>query len=501
MKFNSIIKKLINEDKRFDVLYDKFIKPTESGKSLIPFEIFKELIKMDPETTNVPQNFNWKRAKREDFENIKVGAGVNWLLRTYLKPKDFTSDYEPGTQGYEEQFKTYQHEILEDADMIKGLLDKHKKYQKRLPEDKRNIMNVDGVQELMNLPVKATASGETVPLREFQGKLASKAFDKSESGETSADSPQVRFSYPGSQILKVGSEYTLVKIPAGGELGQKAASFFGGYHLGSSNPGSNETNWCTSPENSHNFKNYIQQGPLYLFLANDDKGQVGIKSGLPKERYQIHFGSYRQYKDRLNGTFDFVSDLATGKFSEFKEFFKDEFKKGVGSSSFSTSKGNLEGEYIIKLNNPNPGATTDYIKIYGKEGLEKSDPNKMMAEQFENIPNNCTAIKIVNDTREVLFVDIPDSLLKLTGLKTINITNIAKSLPNDFSGFKSLKFLSLVNNPELKKIPDGLEKCPLVFINLMGSDNIVLSPQQLEHFEQDRDERGNIEEPYFWTPK
>lgn len=502
MKIQSVLKKLINEDKRFDVLYNTFVKPNESGQAAIPFQIFKELIKMDPETMNVPPNFNWKKAESKDFEKIKVGAGVNWLLRTYLKPKEFVSDYEPGSDGYDEQFKIYQERILEDADMIKGLLLKHKQYQKRLPEDKRNILNVAGVEELMNLPVRATASGETVPLREYMGKTPSKAFVKGEGGEVSSDSPQVRFSYPGSEILKVGSDYTLVKIPAGGELGQKAASFFGGYHLGSSNPSSNETNWCTSPDNSHNFRNYIQQGPLYLLLANEDKGEVGIKSGLPKERYQIHFGSYRQFKDRLNGNFDFVKELAGGKFSEFKEFFKDEFKKGVGSSSFSSTAGNLEGEYVIKLNNPNPGVTSDYIKIYGDKDLKEDNPSEMLNELIEKLPKNCTAIKITNDTKEKLYVDIPNSLLNLTGLKTINITNIAKSLPDNFSVFKSLRFLSLVNNPNLNKLPSGLEECPnIVFINLMGSDNIVLSPKDLEHFEQDRDENGRVEEPYFWTPK
>jgi hypothetical protein len=54
----------------------------------------------------------------------------------------------------------------------------------------------------------------------------------------------------------------------------------------------------------------------------------------------------------------------------------------------------------------------------------------------------------------------------------------------------------------LTKLPDGFDECPsLVFINLLGSDNIVLSPKQLEYLEQDRDEYGKIEEPYFWTPK
>jgi hypothetical protein len=522
MKFKSILKKIIKEDKRINYLLDNVInvtnKPSSGKQQKISLADFKQLMKTDP-TTVAPAGFDWDNAGmmrnqdgkrvpkdtdkiKEDFKDVITGQYVNWLLRTFLKPNtdDFVSDYEKGTPEYDKQFRHHQEEIFEDEDMISGLLSKFHKFQKRIAEDKRNIMNVKGIQELMNLPVRATAGGETVRLIEFEGRLVSKAIAKDES--LSSDSPQVRFFYPGSEILKVGSDYTLIKIPAGGELGQKAASHFGGYYLGSSSPSSNETNWCTSPENSSNFRSYIQQAPLYIILANDDKGQVGIKSGLPKERYQIHFGNYRQFKDRLNGNFDFIKELAGGKFTEFKDFFKDEFKKGVGSSSFSTSTGNLQGEYIVKLNNPNPTATSDYIKIYGKEGIPKSNPDLMLKQEIENIPTSCTALTIKNDTKENLFVDIPDDILKFTGLKTINITNIAKSLPSDFSPLKQLRFVSIVNNPELTKLPDGFDECPsLVFINLLGSDNIVLSPKQLEYLEQDRDEYGKIEEPYFWTPK
>jgi len=501
MKFKSVLRRLLTENldnKKLIALYDKFIAPAETGsdeklkkalnlkiknletnkeKVLTPLQVFARLIKMDP--TTKPDNFDWSRVqKKEDLNNIKIGQYLNWLMRTFILAKELDNPYEPGTKEYEDRYKLYQKEIFEDEDMIKGLLDKFFKYQKRIPEDKRNIMNIDGVQELMDLPVRATTGNDTVRLIEYEGKLVSKALAKGEGEDLSPESPRVRFSYPGSEILKVGSDYTLVKIPAGGELGQKAASFFGGYHLGSSSPSSNESNWCTSPDNSHNFRNYIQQGPLYILLANNDKGEKGIKSGLPKERYQIHFGSYRQFKDRLNGNIDFVKDLAGGKFSEFKDFFKNEFIKGVGSSSFSTNKGNLEGEFVIKVNNPNPTATSDYIKIYGESGLQKDNPTEMLREQLINLPTSCTAIKITNDTKEDLSLEIPNEILKFKNLKTLNITKLAKTLPQDFSGFSKLRFLSLIDNKQLTTLPEGLENLPLVFINLMGSDAIKFPNQE-----------------------
>jgi hypothetical protein len=573
MKFRYILKKLIQEDKRLDFILDNAInvsgKPSTGKQVNISLDYLKQVMKTDP-TTVAPAGFDWNNAGmtknkdgkrvpkdtdkiKEDFNDVITGQYVNWLLRTFLKPStnDFVSDYEKGTPEYDKQFKHFQNEIFEDEDFIKGLLSKFHRFQKRVAEDKRNIMNIKGKEELMNLPVRATAGGETVPLREFEGRLSSKVFDKEESD--SPDSPRIRFSYPGSEVLKVGSNYTLVRIPAGGELGQKAASHFGGYHLGSSNPSSNETNWCTSPENSHNFRSYIQQAPLYIILANDDKGQVGIKSKLPKERYQIHFGNYRQYKDRLNGNIpNFVEELANGKFSEFKEYFKDEFKKGVGSSSFSWSPGKLPREIVIKLNNPNPGATSEYVKVYGREGLEEDNPNEKIREEILKVPKDCTILMIQNDTKENLFVDIPNELLNLTNLQSLNIKNIAKSLPNDFSPLSKLKFVSIIDNPNLKKLPIGFEKCNITFINLKGSlidlgqdlTEIIDKTKKeleferqynrtesisklenelnklnkmydtnfgsgapmwlrtfLEHFELDRDDNGNIEEPNFWTPK
>jgi hypothetical protein len=159
---------------------------------------------------------------------------------------------------------------------------------------------------------------------------------------------------------------------------------------------------------------------------------------------------------------------------------------------------------------------------------------------------------IQNDTKENLFVDIPNELLNLTNLQSLNIKNIAKSLPDDFSPLSKLKFVSIIDNPNLKKLPIGFEKCNITFINLKGSlidlgqdlTEIIDKTKKeleferqynrtesisklenelnklnkmydtnfgsgaptwlrtfLEHFELDRDDNGNIEEPNFWTPK
>jgi len=49
MRFTSILKDLIVESSRFQVLYDKFVKPKERGqKGMMPFETLFALIAADP---------------------------------------------------------------------------------------------------------------------------------------------------------------------------------------------------------------------------------------------------------------------------------------------------------------------------------------------------------------------------------------------------------------------------------------------------------------------
>ena len=505
MKFKNILRKILKEDEsdkptgnaKFDKIYSMVVP------SKISFEDFKKIIKMDPTTAGVPDGFNWETAKKENFKSVLLGKFVNWLLKIFIKPgPDFQSNYQVGTEEYERDLHDYRERIIEeDVDMIGDLLLKYDKYMKRIVNEKdRNILNISGVEELSNILVRATNEGDEVRLIEFGGMVAPKR-SKTEGDNAGVSNPQIRFKYPGSEILKVGSDYTLVRISNKGQLGSQAASHFGGYYLGSSNSSSNETNWCTSPENSSNFKNYIQQAPLYIFLANEDKGQVGIKTGLPKERYQIHLGSTYQAKDRLNTNFDFENQLANGKLAEFKEFFREEFKKGVSNYSFS-AENKTGSEWLVKLNNRNIRAYEMYVKIYGDSDLVQQNPVELLNEALDNVPSTCATLTIANPTQIELSLDFSDKILSFTALRTLSIQNIAKSLPDGFDVFQKLAFLSLTNNKELTKLPSGVEDCPfIVFISLTGSENVVLSPEQLDVFEQEKDDYGRIEDPNFWVPK
>jgi len=79
MKITSVLSNLITEQSRFQVLYDKLVKPTAAAKPTAPgqkpkgamdLETLKTIIFADP-TTRVPQGFDKEGATLEDMDNVK----------------------------------------------------------------------------------------------------------------------------------------------------------------------------------------------------------------------------------------------------------------------------------------------------------------------------------------------------------------------------------------------------------------------------------------------
>lgn len=442
MKFTEILKTIILETAKFTALYDKYVKPgKEQDKGRLHFVTFKRLIFADP-NTRAPQNFDIEGASIDDMKDVHPGKYSDWLIKRYLGDKYKSAEgYDVDHPFYREEFREFQRLFAEDTDRIKNLLSKYDRFKGSLKEkNKKDINNVHSIEELANLQVVVGDSGETVDLETYRGKKV-----KKEKGKES----NKNFVFPGSEILKVGTDYTLVRISDKGELGSKAASFFGGYH----NVDRGETNWCTSPQNSSYSENYRKQGPLYIFLANDDKGQVGEVTGLPTERYQIHFPS-DQYKDRRNQTIDFEEELSTGKFSEFKEHFKTEFAKNL-----TTTDGRE-----FKISSFQRGSTGRFIRIYGLE------------EIFESIPTSIEKFVIQNPENIDVKINLPERIGDFKNLDLLTCDNCISNVPDSICELKSLQFLNLTNNSSLTNIPECLIDLPnLEFLNLNGSNNLNVS--------------------------
>lgn len=452
MKITKVLSNLITEDARFQVLYKQYVLPSgDRKKGILPFEIVRDIVFTDPTTR--PQDYDVESASVEDMtsDKVKVGKYVQWMLKRFVKPQLTNEDGEPieqGTEEYKRDAVEYRRHFMEDLPQFKELLTKYERFKGSLVDaSKKNIDNVKSFTELAQLDVKY--GDTTVELGAYRGKKV-----KKDAGTT----VNKNFDIPGAEILKVGSEYTLIRISDKGTLGSKAASYFGGYSGGIDR---GETNWCTAAEGSSHSQTYRNQGPLYIFIANDDKGQVGEVTGLPTERYQIHFPT-DQFKSRnqysRDGNIPIVEWL-NGKWSEFKEILKPEFAKGFVKPNTE----NVEIKY--------PGtATGKFVALYGFEEL------------FEVLPESITRLNIINTSNERIILTIPDSITRFKSLKAVLFENVIDKVPDAICQMQSLMILAVPNNPELKSLPDCIMNIPrLTFVNVNRSPNVKV-PQALEAF-------------------
>ena len=454
MKFTTLLTNLIVEDSRTQFLHDKYVYEPKKGekpepnKKGVPYKIFKEIVKADP-TTKFPQGFDFDEASYEELKD-KVNAGkfTEWILKSLFNLKPDDENVQKGSAEYKQEMAEKVRLFMEDLFKVNGDLVKFVKYQKYFPTDKRDINKFSSPSALFaflqsfQLPEKKQ--------KELEKKELKKEIRKTRHG----------FNHLGSEIVFEGDNYTVVKIQGDGPEQREAAQWFGGnyeYDKG-------ESRWCTSPPGSNYFKTYIKQGPLYVILANDDKGQVGKVTGLPVERYQWHFES-NQFMDRDDHQIDLVKFL-TGEGKELKNFFKQQFLTGSGDINAANQDVN------IKTSSKSGRA----LAIYG------------FNELFDNLPANITKLSIENDTSAELSVNIPESIGDLTKLRVLTLIKVVASIPESIGNCKSLMALSLTHNPNLKTIPKSLVNLPkLEFVNLRGSSNVKFPEIFLQHYEECQD--------------
>ena len=123
MRFTQLLTNLILEQSRFQVLYDKMVKPApgregdaRKPKGLMDFETLKAIIFADP-TTKKPQNFDESDVTVENLSRVQPGAYTNWLLKTYITPGTFNDerdDVQPGTPEYKKMVQEYRDLFMED---------------------------------------------------------------------------------------------------------------------------------------------------------------------------------------------------------------------------------------------------------------------------------------------------------------------------------------------------------------------------------------------------
>ena len=437
MRFTTILKSLIVEGSKMDVLLDKYTKPqiSKEGKKLKPKlskDMFLTLIQADPDTKM--NNVDPLTADDKELVQIKPGGYSEWIIKHYLNP-EIPEEY-ASLDKESEQFKKVllrQREVyFEDLFKITNDLQKFKRFKAR----------IEGERDLN----KMTPSELYSKVKDFSlEKIKATAEEKQKAKET--------YEHPGGEIIFRGDEWTVAKISDTGKLGKDAACFYGGNYL---EPSQGETRWCTSSPGLNWFDRYIKDGPLYVVIPNNWEGQRGIKSNLPAERYQFHFPS-NQFMDVHDRTVNLV-DLLNGKMSEIKGIFKNEFARGL----------TVGGEKFV-VDSFTSGPVGKFIALYGLDEL------------IDSIPDTIKLFTMTNSEKNLqVNVKIPESISRFKSLKSLILNNCVSSVPDSICELPKLNFITILNCPDLKTVPECIADMPkILMLNLMGSNNVVV-PEKIK---------------------
>jgi hypothetical protein len=312
--------------------------------------------------------------------------------------------------------------FFEDLYKVKDDLVKFERFKSQLPEDKRDINKLTS-DELYDLV---------------------KDFSLEKATTSKAERKDAKYNHPGGEFVLETPEYVLTKIERQDELGKEAACFYGGNNK--------ETRWCTSAPGLTYFERYIKDGPLYQLF--DKSSEVSPETGLPSKRYQFHFPS-NQFMDKDDRQIDLI-DFLTKVEPEIKEYFKPEFAKGLVS--------NVGSSKSVEIEFPR-SAAAKYITLYGFDEL------------FKNLPKDIKRLDISGPGSTGF--KLPSEIGEMKDLVGIHIDGLLSEIPDTICNLKSLKYLAIPNNKQLKTLPACLSTLDsLKLINVKGCDNLQV-PEEL----------------------
>ena len=424
MKFTPLLKSIILEQSRFEVLYDALTQPSvdKQGKKQKPRLTKQELnalVQADP-TTRL-NDVDLENMSKDDYKKLKAGKYVQWIIKQYLTLK---TERQPGENGYDRELANVKATFMEDLYKVTDDLKKFERFKSKIKGEKDiNKLTADQLYDAV---------------KDFDLTLATTTKAERKSAEV----------HPGSKMVYDGPNWRVIEIEDKGPVGKEAACFYGGNNQ--------ETRWCTStPGTDQWFNRYIKDGPLYV-LFNPNDTDVSPTTGLPKNRYQFHFPS-NQFMDKDDRQQDLVQ-LLNGPMTELKDFFKPEFAKGL----------TVGGEKLV-IDSFTHGAVGKFIALYGLDDLIGNLPPTLKEFQIQN-----------KDNKSDIIINIPEEIGRFKDLNMIMLDNCVASIPDSVCGLEKLKFLALINNQKLTSIPECISNLPsLLFLNLKGSPNVEV-PQAIK---------------------
>jgi hypothetical protein len=417
MRFTSILKQVILEQSRFEILRDTLTKPAQDKqgnkiKAKMTPQEFLAIVQADP-TTRM-NNIDPETANSKELEKIKAGKYVQWLLKNYLTPK---TERQPGDSGYDKEVKQVKETFMEDLYKVTDDLKKFERFKTKLPTEKRDINNL-------------TPDSLYDAVKDFDLTLAT----------TTKSERKAAPVHPGAKLMYDGDNWRVIEIKDKGVVGKEAACFYGGNNQ--------ETRWCTSAPGASWFDRYIKDGPLYV-VFNPNDTDIAPATGLPRTRYQFHFPS-NQFMDKDDRQQDLVQ-LLNGPMAELKDFFKPEFAKGL----------TVGGQKLV-IDSFSHGAIGKFIALYGLDDLIGNLPDTLEEFQIQN-----------RDNKSDITINIPEQIGRFKDLHMILLDNCVESVPDAICTLPKLRFLALINNPKLTSIPECIVDLPsLYFLNLKGSNNV-----------------------------
>jgi hypothetical protein len=417
MRFTSILKQVILEQSRFEILRDTLTKPAQDKqgnkiKAKMTPQEFLAIVQADP-TTRM-NNIDPETANSKELEKIKAGKYVQWLLKNYLTPK---TERQPGDSGYDKEVKQVKETFMEDLYKVTDDLKKFERFKTKLPTEKRDINNL-------------TPDSLYDAVKDFDLTLAT----------TTKSERKAAPVHPGAKLMYDGDNWRVIEIKDKGVVGKEAACFYGGNNQ--------ETRWCTSAPGASWFDRYIKDGPLYV-VFNPNDTDIAPATGLPRTRYQFHFPS-NQFMDKDDRQQDLVQ-LLNGPMAELKDFFKPEFAKGL----------TVGGQKLV-IDSFSHGAIGKFIALYGLDDLIGNLPDTLEEFQIQN-----------RDNKSDITINIPEQIGRFKDLHMILLDNCVESVPDAICTLPKLRFLALINNPKLTSIPECIVDLPsLYFLNLKGSTNV-----------------------------
>ena len=421
MKFNDLLKSVILENSRYDILKKTLTMPRKKDDKVIPAKMtlqeFDKIVLADPTT------------RRAGDEIKKAGTYVNWLVKQFLSL--VPEDEQEGTPRYKSELKRKKDLFFEDLYKTTQDLQKFDKFKQKIPEDIRDInkLSIDG---LFNV------------VKDFDLTLAT----------TSKAERKSMPSHPGGDMVFDGDRWRVVKIVDKGSLGKEAACFYGGNN--------EETRWCTSAPGLNYFNSYISRGPLYVIMDKNDT-KLGNKTGLPMHRYQWHFQD-QQFMDIQDRQMDWIGFL-NGEGAEMKQFFKPEIMKNLSGPT---------GNSVV-VEYPRD-ATSKYIALYGFDEFFESLPKTLQRFDFTSSGNNRYGEK----SSEVN-LELPEKIGDYDNLEVLHLDGVVNKLPNTIGKLKKLQFLSLPNNKNLQELPESIADLPsLMVLNLKNSNPNIKIPKRVQ---------------------